>query len=192
MAASVMLHGSSTNRGTVLEIPPSIKCPPPDAAADTPEKPRLFWVCLKWKKVMDDFFHGQLETTTSSQSSHSPGLTFRTRSTRHFGTLHPASSTRTSWISYSTSRRLGCSAGTPRRKPPRGSPSRRAWRGSPGKVSQSIGTSRRARHRFRRTSHWWIRLPEPESAPGFGGRGLFSRRQSRLARRRLPTRMVTS
>ena len=26
-----------------------IKCPPPDAAPDTPEKPRLFWVCLKWK-----------------------------------------------------------------------------------------------------------------------------------------------
>ena len=31
-----------------------------DAAADIPEKPWLFWGCLKWKKVMDDFFHGQL------------------------------------------------------------------------------------------------------------------------------------
>ena len=38
-----------------------MKEPPPDAAADTPEKPWLFWECLKWKKVMDDFFHGQLD-----------------------------------------------------------------------------------------------------------------------------------
>jgi hypothetical protein len=36
-----------------------IKEPPPDEAADTPKKPWLFWECLKWKKVMDDFFHGQ-------------------------------------------------------------------------------------------------------------------------------------
>jgi len=36
-----------------------LKCPPLDAATDTPEKPRLFGGCLKWKKVMDDFFHGQ-------------------------------------------------------------------------------------------------------------------------------------
>jgi len=44
-----------------------IKFPPPDAAADTPEKPWLFWGCLKWTviagcpaagAVMDDFFHG--------------------------------------------------------------------------------------------------------------------------------------
>ena len=36
--------------------------PPPDAAADTPEKPRLFLGCPKWKKVRDDFFHGKLLT----------------------------------------------------------------------------------------------------------------------------------
>jgi hypothetical protein len=36
-----------------------LKCPPLDAATDTPEKPRLFGGCLKWKTVMDDFFHGQ-------------------------------------------------------------------------------------------------------------------------------------
>jgi hypothetical protein len=36
-----------------------ITCPPPDAAADTREKPLLLWWCLKWKKLRDDFFHGQ-------------------------------------------------------------------------------------------------------------------------------------
>ena len=34
--------------------------PPPDAAAGTREKPRLFQGAHTWKKVMDDFFHGQL------------------------------------------------------------------------------------------------------------------------------------
>jgi hypothetical protein len=36
-----------------------ITCPPLDAAADTPEKLRLLRRCPKWKKVMDDFLHGQ-------------------------------------------------------------------------------------------------------------------------------------
>jgi hypothetical protein len=47
-----------------------MKEPPPDAAADTPEKPWLFRECLKWTgstgcpaagSVMDDFFHGQVD-----------------------------------------------------------------------------------------------------------------------------------
>ena len=42
-----------------------MKEPPPDAAADTPEKPWLFWECFKWKKVMDDFFHGQLRAAAA-------------------------------------------------------------------------------------------------------------------------------
>jgi hypothetical protein len=39
---------------------PWIKCPPLDAAADTPENLGFFGGCLKWKKVKDDFFHGYL------------------------------------------------------------------------------------------------------------------------------------
>ncbi len=38
---------------------PWIMGPRPVGAPDTPENPWLFWGCLKWKKVMDDFFHGQ-------------------------------------------------------------------------------------------------------------------------------------
>ena len=33
--------------------------PPLDAAVDIPEKPSLFRGFLRWKKVRDDFFHGQ-------------------------------------------------------------------------------------------------------------------------------------
>ena len=32
---------------------------PLDAAVDIPEKPLLFRGFLRWKKVRDDFFHGQ-------------------------------------------------------------------------------------------------------------------------------------
>ena len=32
---------------------------PLDAAVDIPEKPLLFRGFLRWKKVWDDFFHGQ-------------------------------------------------------------------------------------------------------------------------------------
>jgi len=37
-------------------------CAPPDAAAGTPENPRLFRGCLEGKKGTDDFFHGQLDS----------------------------------------------------------------------------------------------------------------------------------
>jgi len=43
------------------------KClPPHEAALADHGKPRLFHRSAKWKKVMDDFFHGQLEAVCPS------------------------------------------------------------------------------------------------------------------------------
>jgi hypothetical protein len=57
--------------------------PPPDAAAGTREKPRLFQGAHTWKKVMDDFFHGQL-APGSALAALRTGLTEENPASLHF------------------------------------------------------------------------------------------------------------
>ena len=53
-------------RGRTQWQPPLADCgkslPPQDAAIGNPENPQRFRVLPKWKKAMDGFFHGQLDT----------------------------------------------------------------------------------------------------------------------------------